>query len=623
MGLLNFFARRKALSASPSIVEALADGLINPYPALGGTNLNRQVAAAYQRGIDASYGWMYSTQPAVRSVIDYTATNFAQLGLKLYERVADNERERREDHPAAQLMAHPDASTPADGLIFRLVTDKLVYDNAYLLKLRRGNQRALLRLPPPNVTLSGSRFTGDVLYTVYRTDGTYFEVGAQDMLHWFGYSPDDPQMGRSKLETLRAELATDSAVQAALVELAKSGLKGGYIKRPLEAPEWDQAAADRFAEQWRAGKLKGDPILDEGMEWEQTGVSPKDAQVLSSREFTREEVAREFGMKHCPPENEEERRQFYADVLAPMCRSLAGQLCVSILEQEYGETDFYFEFDLNTKLQGDLEQRFPQLTASVGGPWLTRNEARSRENLPPVDGGDELITPMNVTTGDNPKPAPNVMGPQDPNAPPQDGSYRELPKSSKASLVPRRARADARRDRWAKEYREVLTRHFERQQSILRSKKSTKASTERSDRELAADLRDISQRHFKAEGDHAGFRLNTPFDPSRGENWLAVKALKAAEGINRTTQEHIDADGAEAAFALAKDRVDGAGMGYATDIAAFAAKVALEQAPGRRMVTIDGGECEVCAEFQGSWPADDVPGWPSYHPGCNCVADPS
>jgi HK97 family phage portal protein len=626
MGLLDLFRREKALSASPAVVESLQDRRFNPYPALGGTNLNSRVVGAHQRGINATYGWLYSTQPAVRSVIHYIASNFAQLGLKLHERVDDDERKRREDHPAALLMAHPGARTSADDLIYRFLTDFLVYDNAYLLKLKEGSQRALIRVPPDFVTVTGGHYMATT-YNVYRTDGTYFEVDPDDMLHWFGYSPTDPLLGLSKLETLRQEIATDSAVQAALVELAKSGLKGGYIRRPLEAPEWSQDDALRFAEQWRAAKLRGDPILDEGMEWEQTGISPKDAQVSAARQFTREEVAREFGMLNVPPESEDERRQFYSDVLAPLCNSLAGLLCLSILEVEFSEPDLYFEFDLNTKLQGDLEQRFPQLTAAAGGPWMTRNEVRARENLPPVEDGDELITPMNVTVGDDPKPAPNVMGPQDPNGLPQDGSYREQPKALEAKdvpLVPRRARAFERRDRWAREeYEGVLLSHFERQYRSLKSAKGLKAATdERWDRELEKELHEVSDRHFKAEGAHAGLRVAIDFDPGQGKNWVSAKARKAAAKINRTTQDAIDADGLDAAFALARDvRAPASGKGYATDIAAFAGKVALEQAPGPRTVTIDGGSCDVCAPYQGVWPADQVPAWPSYHPDCECVAD--
>jgi hypothetical protein len=55
---------------------------------------------------------------------------------------------------------------------------------------------------------------------------------------------------------------------------------------------------------------------------------------------------------------------------------------------------------------------------------MLTNEARAIVNLPPVKGGDELVTPLNVLVGDNPRPAPAVMPPQNPNGPDQGGGER-------------------------------------------------------------------------------------------------------------------------------------------------------------------------------------------------------
>ena len=92
------------------------------------------------------------------------------------------------------------------------------------------------------------------------------------------------------------------------------------------------------------------------------------------------------------------------------------------------------------------------------------NEIRARENLPPVDDGDELTIPLNVMIGDNPRPAPNVMPPQDPNEPPQDGSYREetarmLPES-KQIRPPRRQAMLERRERDARTLAMILRSHL-------------------------------------------------------------------------------------------------------------------------------------------------------------------
>lgn len=639
MGLFSFRRKteEKALTASPGVLEAVSSGQFNPYPALGGTNLNSRVVGAWERGVNATYGWMYATQPAVRSVVDYIATNVSQLTLRVFQVVNEDERKRVPDHPAALTMRYPREGMSSEAFVFRLVIDKLVYDNAYFVKFPglSNNQRVIERVQPNMVTVRGGRFSADS-YWLWRDDGSWYgPVPPKAIFHWYGYDPEDPLMGRSKLETLRQELASDSAIQAALVELAKGGLKPGHIERPNESPEWSFEDMKRFLELYKAAKKdpQGTPLLDEGMKWVAEGIAPKDAEVIAARQFTREEVAREYGMEAFPPQTEDERRQFYSDVLAPLIHSLACQLNVSLLQQEYKATDHFFEFDLNEKAYSDPWKLWQVFTAAGGGPFMTRDEIRSLIGLPPFGGpADELIVPMNVTEEDpnSPSlPAPNVMPPQDPNKPPQDGSYRENPKAlngdSKAvPLAVNRRQAYERRNHWAKQYEDVFTKNFAHQQQVIRSAKGKAITDERFVAELTRDLLNVSAKHFKAEGDHAAFRMASTFDPAYGHNWLASKAEKAAKKVNKTTQEQISADGSDAAFALAKEnRAPAAGMAYATDVAAFASKVAIEQAPEKRMVVIDGGDCPVCAEYQGAWPAEDVPGWPSFHPGCNCVASPS
>ena len=444
MSLLGFF-RRKALSADPAVVESLRNRTANMYQPLGGTNVSMQVRAAVQRAQAATYAYMYSNQPAVRTVVDLIAGNVCQLGLKLYERVSDTERRTASDHPAALSLRYPNAATPADQFIAELTADWCVYNNAYALKFPRGKGQplTLVRLLPHMVAVLGIGYavTG---YRVYRTDGSFEDFEPERMIHWRSYNPADARLGISPLETLRAELVQDSASQAAATELATNGLTGGFIKRPLEAPEWSEEAQERFTEGWRNARKaspRRTPVLDEGMEFVNTLITPKDAELLKSREFTLETVARLYGvpveMFFEAGDDAQAVKRFYSDVLAPVSKKLAGQLDHSILQAEFMLTDYYYEFDLNEKLRGDPVERFAAITSAVGAPWLLRNEARSMENKPPVDGGDELITPLNVLVGDNPRPAPNIMppaGPQRPRAgrlapgePATEGSCRCFP----------------------------------------------------------------------------------------------------------------------------------------------------------------------------------------------------
>ena len=129
--------RQKALTGSPSFVEALRGGQVDMIPRLGGSNINLQrISSVFVQAQSASYAFMYQTQPAVRSVVDYVASNIAQLGLRLYERVDDDEREYAGDHPACESLRWPNERTPGQQFVYNLVADFLVYDNSYALKFK-------------------------------------------------------------------------------------------------------------------------------------------------------------------------------------------------------------------------------------------------------------------------------------------------------------------------------------------------------------------------------------------------------------------------------------------------------------------------------------------------------
>jgi len=586
LGLRDIFRREKAITATPAVIDAIREGKVNTYQRLGGTN--QQINAAWLQYQAASYAYMYSSQPAVRKVVDFIAWNISQIGLKLYERAGDTDRRRDTDHPAAQTMANPDGQRPADQFILYLVTDYLINENAYALIFRSSGRgpRTLIRVPPPAVEVVSS---GGLLISGYRiwlANGDTFPardsepLPPEDIIHWCGYNPELPGIGVSRLETLRATIAEEAASQQASIELRKAGLsKPGYIKRPLEAAEWSEEARQRFQESWSnqaKASTRRTPVLEEGMEFADFGISPKDAEMLEGRRFTNAEVASLYGLRNVPPDGDEERNAFYADVLPPITQSLASQLDFSLLDREYAEPDHYFEFDLNEKLRGEPEKRFAAITSAVGRPWLTANEARSMENRPPLDGGDDLVTPLNVLVGG--VPAPNVMPPQNPNGPPQDGSHRE-----KALILPRQRAQQARRDRYGDEFTALLIRHYERQERALKSAKAISPRRwQQWINELAADLEALLRKSVQAEGDVSITRFGgEAFDLGQVRNYLHAEALGVADGTTSATREKLAELTAAEVYADAIDhRAPDAGQNLGTKASSFAAIEAAKQAPG-------------------------------------------
>lgn len=640
----NPLRRRKALTASPDVVLALEGGH-SAFPLIATPQANRAITAVHVQTQAATYGYLYKKQPAVRKVVDYLARNVSQLGLALYRRADANDRDEAFDHPAAETMRMPKPGRTTSRFVFGMVADWAVYDNAYALKFRdsRVGRRTLIKIPPHAIGVIGADLFDPEGYRIYRSNGTYLDVEATDVIHWSGYDPEDDRRGYSKLETLRADLAEAAATQAAVVELSKSGLaQPGHIERPLEAPDWSPKARDRFEEAWanRVRDKGKHPVLEEGMSFKPAAVSPKDAEMLESRKFTVTTVAGLYGIENIPPADEDERRQMYADVLAPIVGDLTDVLNYALLDVEYGDAEeYYFEFNLADKLRGDAAERYKTLVSAAGAPILTRNEARARENLPAVEDGDELITPLNVTVGG--KPSPSVMPIQDPNGPSQDGDERsaalELP-VGKAVLPPRRAAQARRRDTYAEDVAGVLVAFLDRQERALKSRRfETKAVTDpRWRSELADDLHKAALRAVATEGEIAAARLGSDFDPDRTTRYLRAMAdRRSAEITGAIEQAILAAEGADERAELYADARSNAapraGMTIATSLSAFAHREAAQQSPdadsrvktwivtssNSRHPELDGETVPLGAQFSNG---EDGPP-ESVSPGCQCLLE--
>lgn len=594
--------RRKALTGSPEIVEILAERTGNFFGGLAGSTIQGRINQAFMTAQSAGYAWMYSNSPSVRTVVDLIARNVGQLDLRLYEEVDESERQAAYDHPAAVSLRHPSATQTPDGFVRAVMSDYLVFLNAYALKFRNPQAQTLTIKPIPatRVQILGASLFDPDAYRITRLDGTQFDVAPQDVIHWRGWSPHDPRLGLSPLETLRDVIAEEAALQTAIVELAKSGLAGpSYIYRPLDAPEWSNGARKGFDE-WLANQLKQvnrKPFtLEEGMEFRDLGVSPADAQMLEVRKWAITQVANEYGVPlgmlglalGVGADTNASRSAFYSDTLPPYCEMFTRQLSLSVCQVEYGRDDLCFEFDLDEKMMGD--ERMKTLVSASGRPVMTTDEARQKLNLPPIDGGDALVTPLNVIVGDNPLPSPQVMPPQDPNGPAQDGSHRnEVPTPPKAlevkaTLHPTRRADFNRQQRYIDEAKGLLERYYARQDRSLKAKATF--DSQRWDRELADDLDKLISSIVDREGSIYVARLaGADFDMRQVQNYIKATAAGVAEALNAVTQRDI-AELGTASDAIQRARGERAAVA-ATSIGAraaiFARMEAAKQAPSTEL----------------------------------------
>lgn len=373
----------------------------------------------------ADFGSIWRTQPAVRRVVSFKARNIASLTLSAFRHQAGAERVPLSpaEHGLARTLAMPNPWTTPYELMYGLVSDLAIYDRALWVKFRQGERVAVVRLPPVRWQPLGSNWENPAEFRVHGRDGTV-TLPREGCVYFAGYDPDG-QGGCSPMESLRQVVAEEVAAAEYREHMWRNGARMEHVlTRPLEAPKMSPEAKARFWANWNAqftgsaGSAKT-ALLEEGMGVQAVSFSAKDAQYAEVRKLNLQEVA---GFFHILPQAlgildnanysnlEAANKQLYQGTFGPDLTSIPQRIAVDLVPEYTVDADaptseeVSCAFDVADKLKGTFAEQARSIQTLTGGPVLTRNEGRALLGRGPIDGGDELIVPLNVLEGGQASP---------------------------------------------------------------------------------------------------------------------------------------------------------------------------------------------------------------------------
>lgn len=358
---------------------------------------------------------IWKTQPSVRKVVEFAARNVASVPWKAYVRVSDDDRQRVADSPAEITLRHPRPRLTHYGLMFRLTVDSMIYDRWCVMLMPDGT---LQRVPPRLLVLTSDGLD-DVTRVGVSLAGGVVDITNLPLALGTGWSACDGD-GISPLVTLSAILSEQShAVEWRDAQWDRSPKFTGVLTRPPVSTSgaWDPKDRDNFMRGWadfRDGKAAGTPILEDGMQYVPVGstVSPADSRDIEGRQLTDVEVCSAF---HIPPELVGARQgtfsnisafrsMLYGPTLGPQFTQFEEAFNAEIIPSLDSSPGIYAELDREAAMNGSFAEQAAFLQTAVGGPYMSRAEARGRVNLPFKSGTDDLIVPMNVTEGGQASP---------------------------------------------------------------------------------------------------------------------------------------------------------------------------------------------------------------------------
>lgn len=365
----------------------------------------------------------------VWSAVDQISADVARLPWRIYREGNRGIGVEQRKHPLWRLLGvTPDGHSSALEFVQRILANALLFGNGFAVieRGRVGNNPAprpkrLIFVPSSQVTVD--RIGGMNYYRVMWQPGDVRDgqstYDAGDMFHLKGLTFHEFG-GLSLIDYARDTIGRTLAAAGYGDDFfANHAVPNGFFKHPqqLKGPALENFLASMRASHSGAGKRHRFGLLEQGMDFVASGISPQDALLVDMLKLSVPDVARFFTI---PPHKlgdaakqgwnttESENRSYLNSTLGKWMVRLDAEAAVKLLTEDE-QTDHYLEHDTWGLLVANTKERYDAYGVGIQWGILTRNEARAWESLEPVEGGDEILTPVNMTAGDpteKPQPEP-------------------------------------------------------------------------------------------------------------------------------------------------------------------------------------------------------------------------
>ena len=384
------------LKGALALVPSWQAGLEQPAP----TPLDRLASEGF-RGNEVVYA-------CVREI----ASTAAEVDL----RVEDGAGRPQPGHGLQRLLQRPNPEQSSFELIEALLTDLLVYGNAFLLKQRGpeggtgGGIEALWKLRPDRIQIvAGERRL--VAGYVHRVGDREMRLAAESVIHLRLPDPANDLWGLSPVRAAARQIDTDSeasrfveaffrnaAVPFGIIKL-KRALRGGEPEASRIGRRWSERFRGLFG-RFQVG------VLDADAEFQRIGLTQEEMAFPELRAQTEARICAAFrvppvlvgvkvGLDRSTFSNmAEARRFFWENTMLSLYRRLAEKFNAE-LTPEYGPRPeglrVAFDFSQVAALRESRESIERSALAGLRAGALTVNDTRRRLGLEPIDDGDRFV----------------------------------------------------------------------------------------------------------------------------------------------------------------------------------------------------------------------------------------
>lgn len=341
--------------------------------------------------------------PAVYACTTVISETVAMLPLPVYERIGDEGGKRvARNHPLYDLLQ----DQPNDyqtAIEFReMMTAFAVNRGMGVAEIIPGKRGAVDQLKPlhPDLVWRDPTIDGRLRYKY--ADPYRHEVRTLLAAEVFVVPG---RRGKGVIAYARESFELQLQLQRYATQLYRRGPRhSGVVTHPKTLGEVARANLRKALDRYSAGgENEGRPLLlEEGMTWETASMTMRDAEFVATMNHGVADVCRWYRvpqhkiqelMRSTNNNIERQSIDYATDSILPWTIRWDQAIRRDLI---LAKDRFFAEHVLEGLLKGDIKARFEAYAIAVSLGWMTRNEVRAKENMNPLPGLDEVLTPLNM-----------------------------------------------------------------------------------------------------------------------------------------------------------------------------------------------------------------------------------
>ena len=395
----------QASSNNDVLTNLSADDLAERLGLLANSYAGKAVTEASARQVAAVYACVALISGAV-----------ASLPLPIYKRTETGSIVV--DHPYFWLINEEPNDDMSAAAFWEYIVEGMLFHGdgfAEIVRPFRGSTKmiGLRALHPLRVQPFRRAEDGKLLYVVnpdYRFDpqrSIPYKVDPADMLHFTGPGFNGLRSVSPITYAARQAIGTSMAAEEYSGKFFSSGARPDIV---LEAPgKLDAEQVKLLRSTWTSryggteGATAGPVVLSGGLKMAQFSLTAEDSQLIATRQFQIEEIARIFGV---PPHmiGHTDKTTSWGAGVENMGRGFVKfslRRHLNKIEQELNRKlwpireQFFIKYNVADLERGDLKTENEALRIALGRAgepgWMTQNEVRASKNLPPVAGAADQL----------------------------------------------------------------------------------------------------------------------------------------------------------------------------------------------------------------------------------------